>query len=78
MEGEVKERGESRYGRAERKGPRRIRRKAGRANTHMHGQKNGKLLTRNKTSVLRGYSERSFSCPRQNMTQRKSGAAQDK
>lgn len=48
MEGEVKERAESRYGRAERKGRRRIRREAG-AQTHTYTHKNGKLLMRNKT-----------------------------
>lgn len=52
MEGEVKERAESRYGRAERKGQKRIRGKAG-AQTHTHTQKNGKLLMRNKTTVMR-------------------------
>lgn len=52
MEGEVKERAESRYGRAERKGQRRIRRKAG-AQAHPYTHKNGKLLMRNKTSVMR-------------------------
>lgn len=62
MEGEVKERAESRYGRAQRQGQKRIRSKAG-AKRHTHTHKIGKLLMRNKTTVMRVILRGSFYVP---------------
>lgn len=78
MEGEVKERAESRYGRAERKGQKRIRGKAG-SQTHTHTYTEKWETTDEKQNNRdEGYSERSFLCPRQNMKGRKTGVVQQK
>lgn len=71
MEKEVKERAESRYGQAERKGQKRTRGKAG-EQTHTHT--NGKLLMRNKTTVMRVILRGPFNVPDENMKERKTRA----
>lgn len=77
MEGEVKERAESRYNRAERKGQKRIRSKAGAQNTRTYTQK-WEATDEKQNNCDEGYSERSFLCPRQNVKGRKTGVVQHK
>lgn len=63
MQGEVKERAESRYGRAERKGQQKNKRQSGRANTHAHAQK-WHATDEKQNNCDEGYSEGSVSCLR--------------